>query len=156
PSPGEDLERMRLWRLLHDLNVDIQFIMSTPDELASERTIGPQLPNRGDRTVQCRQEHPPAISILNVGGKHQDGQDQAEHIYQNIPLPPHDLLACVIAARTAHLRRLHRLAVNHSSRRLGLALFLLSNLTTQSIVDPLPGFVPLPSAKVVVDQLPLR
>src|SRR5271154_513078 len=102
--------------------------------------------------MRSLQHLPPAVPVLDVRRQHQHGEDQAKHVDEDMPLPSHNLLSGVIAARTAHLRSLCRLAVNDPSRRLVRMPLPLPNLTTESIIDPLPRPVPLPPAKVTVDQ----
>jgi hypothetical protein len=154
PSSGKDLERMHVGRLLDDLNINIQFITGTLKD-GGISSVCPHICDRWIHSVGAFQELPPTISVLDAGRKHHDGQDQAQHIYENIPLPAHDVFPCVISARTAHLRRLHRLAVHNPSRRLRLTPFPLPNPGTESIVDPLPRSIQFPLAEIAVDQLPL-
>jgi hypothetical protein len=65
-----------------------------------------------------RSEHAPGtIAILNVGLMHDQPDQIALRVGDDVALAALDLLSCVIAPRAAALRGFHRLAVNHSCRR---------------------------------------
>ena len=61
------------------------------------------------------------IAILNAGFMHDEPDQMALRVGDDMTLAALDLLACVIAPRAAALRGFHRLAVNHSGRRTRLS-----------------------------------
>src|SRR6185503_5769589 len=134
----------------------IQLVARTLNERASIRSIRPHLRYRRVGFVHGRQEHPPTISILNVCRQDKNSQNQAEHIDEEMPLSPLDLFAGIIAARTTHLRRLHRLAIDDRSSCLRIAPRSHSRLATKRISALLPSSVLLPYTKIVIDRLPGR
>src|SRR5215813_881577 len=81
----------------------------------------------------------------------------AEHVHQDVSLPPVDQLAGVKPAlRAAPIRGLARLAVEEGRGRLPLAPFLLWRQVAQAIVDSLPNACDSPSAEVARDGFPGR
>src|SRR3954471_23527841 len=72
----------------------------------------------------------------------------------HLPLPARDLLATVIAARTASLSGLDRLAVDHRRSWLRLAPLGDAMTLTQNLVDPFPGPRSAPLAQMIVNVLP--
>jgi len=148
------LKRVCTLRLLNDLEIDVQFIMSALNEFATIIPVRPNLEDRRIDAVHDGQKDPPSISVLDVGGKHQDSEDQTHHVDEQMSFPTRDLLAGIIATRAAHLGGLDRLAINDRGCRLGLAPRALSNSATQRIVDPFPRAILLPRSEIVIDQLP--
>ena len=66
-----------------------------------------------------------------------------------MPLAALDLLAAVIADRTAHLGAFDRLAIDAGGTGRLLPAFLRANLTPKGIDEFLPRAVMLPSNKVI-------
>ena len=73
-----------------------------------------------------------AVAILNVGVMHEQTDQIAFRVGDDVALAAVDLLARVIAPRTATFRGFHRLAVDHSGRRAGLAAFRSRAATTSA------------------------
>src|SRR5262249_45316185 len=90
----------------------------------------------------------------DVGGEDQDGEDQTQHIDEQMTFPARDLLSSIIATRAAHLGGLDRLAIDDRCSRFRVAPGALPNSATQCIIDPLPCAILLPCGKIVIDQLP--
>jgi hypothetical protein len=156
PSAREHLERVRPRRRHHDLYIDTQVITSVSNESTRVGSISPYFSHRRIGAMHGRQHDPSTISILNVCGKHKDHENQPEHVDEDVPLSAVDLLAGILAARSAHLRCFYGLAVKNCSCRIFVSPLSLPNMTAKHIVDSLPRSVLLPLAKVAVDQLPLR
>ncbi len=72
---------------------------------------------RADRSEHARG----TIAILNVGLMHNQPDQIALRVGDDVAFAAFDLLSCVIAPRAAALRGFHRLAVNHSGRRARLS-----------------------------------
>jgi hypothetical protein len=156
PPPWENLKRVRSRRWTHDFYVDTQIVGRMLNQLPCVSAIRPHLGHRRVGSMHRRQSEAPTISILNICGQHEDHENKPEYVNKNVPLPALDLLPRVVAARSPHLRRLRRLAVNDCSRGLRGSSSSHPYLTTKRIVNSLPRSILLPPAKVTVDQLPLR
>src|SRR5262249_53361926 len=51
-------------------------------------------------------------SIIDTRGRHHDGQQQSQGVYQNVALPTSDVLGGIITALPTHLRGFHGLTVD--------------------------------------------
>ena len=87
-----------------------------------------------------------ADPVGHACGRHQDDDEQAHCIHQDVLFPARRAFPTVVAPRPAGRRRLRRLAVNRRQRWVRVAPGLLSNGLAQRVVDPPPGtvFGPLP------------
>jgi len=61
--------------------------------------VGEDALDEGEAAACLAQHRAHAIAILNVGGMHDDAQEQAERVDEDMPLAAGDLLARVIALR---------------------------------------------------------
>jgi hypothetical protein len=70
--------------------------------------------------VRAEQAGLGAVAVLDAGGAHGDGEQQAEGVGDDEPFPPVDLLARVVAAHVAAngVGPLHALGVDDPRRRL--------------------------------------
>src|SRR5882724_8823949 len=128
--------------------------MGTLNEFTSVRSICPHLRNRWIRAVHGHQNHPATLAVLDIGRKHKDGEDEAKHVDEEMPLSALDLFAGIISAWSTHLRCFRRLAVDNCCRRLRIAPRSLSCSAAKGIVNPLPGSVLPPLVKIAVDRVP--
>src|SRR5258707_2952708 len=94
--------------------------------------------------------------VVHVGGRHHHDKQQTHDIYQDMSLAAVDLFATVAAARLATLGRLDRLTVDGGSAGRGRTSGLDADLRTEGIEEALPGAIPGPPLKVVIDRLPGR
>jgi hypothetical protein len=86
------------------------------------------------------------VSFMNVRL-----QERALCVDQNMALAAVDLLATVIAARSSHLSRLSRLAIDDRGARLARAADALTMALAQGRVDALPRALAAPAGIMVED-----
>lgn len=76
-----------------------------------------------------------AIAILNAGFVHDESDQFALGVGNDVALAALDFLACVKAPWTTAFRGFHRLAVNHSGRRARLSASRLTRRHDESVVQ---------------------
>jgi hypothetical protein len=108
----------------------------------------------GEGAVETLQDQLGADAVVEVGGMHDDPEDQALRVHHDVALAPADLLAAVEAARAALLARLGRLAVDDAGAGLRLAPDLRPQRLAQRRVEALPRPVEPPLPEIVVVKFP--
>ena len=103
---------------------------------------------RADRSEHARG----AIAILNVGLMHDQPDQIALRVGDDVALAALDLLSCVIAPRAAALRGFHRLAVNHSCRRARLSASRLAHRHNERVVQRGKGSVARPRVEIALNR----
>ena len=67
--------------------------------LAAIASVGEDALDEGEQPTRSAQQREGAIAILYVGGMHNDVQQEAQRVDQDVPLATFDLLARVVARR---------------------------------------------------------
>ena len=93
-----------------------------------------------------------AVAVLDIGCVHDQADQQAECIGDDVTLAALDLLARVIAPNTTAFRGFHALAVDHPGARAGLASFQLPGRHDQVMVDALQQAVGAPVVEIALDR----
>ncbi len=88
----------------------------------------------------------------SIGCVHDQADQQAECIGDDVTLAALDLLARVIAPNTTAFRGFHALAVDHPGARAGLASFQLPGRHDQVMVDALQQAVGAPVVEIALDR----
>jgi hypothetical protein len=94
--------------------------------------------------------------IGQVGGRHQDGEQQSETVNSEMPLAPLHFLAAVEATLAAGHRRLDRLDVDRRTARRWVSAGLLADLAAKGFVNPFPSPIPAPATIPSLDGAPGR
>lgn len=94
--------------------------------------------------------------IGQVGGRHQDGEQQSETVNSEMPLAPLHFLAAVEATLAAGRRRLDRLDVDRRTARRWVSAGLLADLAAKGFVNPFPSPIPAPATIPSLDGAPGR
>ncbi len=76
----------------------------------------------------CLDDWHSTVAVLHGGWCDGDGEDEPEHVHEDVPLSAFDLLSCIVSVPATLGTSLHALAVNDRSRRLKAPTFLLPNL----------------------------
>src|SRR5688572_14582434 len=118
--------------------------------------VSPHECDRGEHDVEEGEQEHAARLVMDVGRVDLGLQQSALGIDQHLPLPARDLLATVIAAWTASLSGLDRLAVDDRCSWLRLAPLGDAMTLTQDLVDPFPSPLSAPLAQMIVNVLPRR
>lgn len=138
PSTREDEDALGLIRPLDDLDRPVSRssrglakfvarVVAIDKDIAQPREALPYGFEEIDR----------AISVLNVGGVHEDKDKKAAGIGQDVALAAFDLFASIIAARTAAFGSFHGLAVDHAGAWRGPAPLDLPQVHDQNRVNRL-------------------
>src|SRR3954469_10845434 len=113
PSPGEEVEAFDAGRALNDLN--------RPGAASGDRalqlraaidTVGEDMIKLGKVSPQRTQQRHRAMRVLDVGFMHQNGEQKALCVGDNMALAPFDTLAGIDAARSAAFRCRRALAID--------------------------------------------
>src|SRR5262245_52625261 len=88
------------------------------------------------------------VDVLHVGRMHQQGDERAFCVGDDVTLASVDAFGGIKPAWTAAFRRLHTLAVDNSRRRRRVPSDHLANSLDQRIVDPIPRAIVAPAIKV--------
>src|SRR3712207_6497889 len=118
-----------------------------PDLEALVMGVGPHQQDRREQEVEAGEQEPAAGLVMEVGRVDLDLEEVALGVDQHLALAAGDLLAAVVAARTAGLGGLDRLAVKRRRARLAFAAPGDAIVFAQDLVDPLPGPGPAPLAQ---------
>ena len=97
-------------RPLDDLDRPAHLLVDPVQDRTGGGLIGPQMAQPREAPLQASEHEPRAIAVLPVGWMHDDLEQQAKGIDQDVPLASIHLLAAVIAVGTALFGRLDRLA----------------------------------------------
>src|SRR3982751_923142 len=116
--------------------------------------IGPDELDQGEQEVEIGKKKHAADLVMEIGWMNLDLQDCAFRIDKGLPLATGNLLATVIAARSACLGRLHGLTVDHSGGGLRFPARCCAILFAQNLVYALPFAVLAPFIEVIVYVVP--
>ena len=100
--------------------------------------VGENMTQPRGRFAEQGEESRRAVAILDPGLVNHESEQQAIGIGDDMTLAPVDLLARVIATRTAAFRGFHRLRVDHAGRGRGLAAGRQTRRHDQAMVDAGP------------------
>ena len=121
------------------------------DELASVASIGPDPLDGGRRFVpQALQDQLGTITVLDVCGMDDNGQQIAHGIDNNMPLAPFDPLACIIAAHPARFGCLDTLTVDDGRTGVRVTITRFPVALAQNCGDLTPRAVKAPLTEVIV------
>src|SRR5271166_4460561 len=154
PPLGHLHESLGLRRTLHHLDLKrlLPRLQPAIQRLVLVLPIAPdRLQTRIVPTIQLTQDRRRRRPIVDRGRRDHHRQEQPQRIKGDVPLPPADLLAPVVALLTTDLGGFDRLAVDVGDLGRRFAPRGHPDLGTQGIDDPLPGAVVAPLGEVVID-----
>lgn len=99
PALGQNLKAGRIGAAFDDLQDPVAQLAGPVDQSARVAPIGPNQLEPGELPHQLGQHQLGPVAVLEIGGMHDDGQKQAQGVYNDVPLASLDLLAGVVAAR---------------------------------------------------------
>jgi hypothetical protein len=99
PAFGQNLEAGHVVAAFDDLQDPVTHFLGPLDQFPGVSSIGPDQLEPRELSDQLGQHQLGPVAVLDMGGMHDDGQKQAQGVYDNVPLAPFDLLAGVVAAR---------------------------------------------------------
>lgn len=99
PTLRQDLEAGHVVAAFDDLQDPVTHFLGPFDQFPGVSPIGPDQLQPGELPDQFRQHQLGPVAVLDIGGMHDNGQKQAQGVYDDVPLAPFDLLAGVVAAR---------------------------------------------------------
>ena len=98
PTLGQDDESRDPAQTLDNLQSPPAEPSRPAHQLAGVPAVGPDDLESGKKTANLLQHELGPIAVLDVGGVHDDAQDQTEHIDYDVPLSALDFLARVVSA----------------------------------------------------------
>src|ERR1035437_3777994 len=119
-----------------------------PQLVSGVAAIGKDMAQPGKSTANARQQIWRAITILHVGRVDGGSNQQSYRVGEDMALAALDHLFGRIAARTASLGGLDRLAVDHAGGRACLAACRFAYLHQQHMVDDPPCSIVAPSIEI--------
>ncbi len=99
PTLGQNLEAGHIVAAFDDLQDPVAQFLCPLDQFPGVAPVGPNQLEPGELPDQFGQHQLGPIAILDVGRVHDDRQEQAQGVYDDVPLASLDLLAGVVAAR---------------------------------------------------------
>lgn len=99
PPLGQNLEAGHIVAAFDDLQDPVAQLPSPVDQFAGVSPIGPNQLEPRELPDQLGQHQLGPVAVLDVGGVYDYGQDQAQGVYDDVPLASLDLLAGVVTAR---------------------------------------------------------
>ena len=156
PTKLDGFESRLLIVAAHDFDL-IPAVLANPSgqPMIVVLVVRPQLLQTGKLGFgQLGQNLRSPCSIIRIGRRHRNRQQQAQGIHDDMPLPAVNPFASVKAMRPTDFAGFDGLAVNAAGAGGWLTPRLLPRLTTQSIIEGLPDAVIDPLAKVVVNGPP--
>jgi len=118
--------------------------------------VGKHGPEPVVKRLDALQQVAEAVSILDVGGMHEDTEQQPVCVHRNLALAPLQPLGGIPAARTAALRRLYALSIDDRRRRAGLPPGALAQHDHELVAHALPHPIPEKGTHVPVHGAPGR
>src|SRR5262249_4525551 len=123
--------------------------------VATVSAVGPNDTKSTKSLSQSFQDQSSTIVVLDIGGMHDDGKNQAHRINDQMTFSSADLFAGIVATLSSAFRSFHALTIDDRRTRRRLASLGFSNLATQGIVDFLPCSVQTPDPKDAIGRAPL-
>ena len=156
PAVRLDGESFLFGRRANDLHAQerTQQPYGSSEVLAAVARVRPELAQAAETTRETFDQRCPAGAFGRVRRRHQDAQEQSEHIDDDVPLAPFDFLGSVVADGAAVRVALDALAVHDPCGGAGFTSRFLAHPRAQRPVDPLPYFLMDPFTKDVKDCLP--
>ena len=98
PTLGQDDESGAVAQTLDDRHRPAAKLSRPVDQLSGVTPVGPGDFEPGEEAAKLAKHELGSIAVLDVGGVHDDGQDQAEDVDHDVPLAALDFLARVVPA----------------------------------------------------------
>lgn len=103
PASGQNLEPANVIRAANDLDAQRpqpSAQLAYPlDQFARVGSVGPKVAQTEECAGQWPKELTSSVTILHVGGMHDDAQQQTQRVDEQVSLATTDFLACVVTAR---------------------------------------------------------
>ena len=99
PTLGQNLEAGHIVAAFDDLQYPVAHFLGPLDQFAGVAPVGPDQLELGELPDQFGQHQLGPIAVLDIGGMHNDDQEQAHRVYDDVSLASLDLLASVVTAR---------------------------------------------------------
>ncbi len=163
PAARQHRKALAVWGAAHDLyrpakllayvGTDIFIGSIGPDELEATPAI---MHVAVDAVEEPRQDQLAPRAIRYPGALHDDGQQQPQHVYDNMALAPIGLLVYLHPAGLSAFRGLDALAVANGGTGVRVPSRLLPRGLHEHGIEPLPQPAARPAPEVPVDGLPGR
>jgi len=153
PAAREDLEAVGLIRPFDDFDRPLPRSSDGIAEFVARiAAIGKNMAQPGEALPHSLEDIGRAIAVLNIGGMHENEDEEAAGVGQDVPLAAFDLLARVVAARAAAFGGFDRLVVDHTGTWACLASFNLAQVHDQHRVHRLEQTSVAPGVEIALDR----
>src|SRR5262249_38691766 len=152
PPPRQQLPSFVPLVAPHDGQHPTATLPQPGDQLPRIAPIGPHQADTGALGFGTCEDQLGPVTVLDVVRMDHDTQQQTQHIAQQLPCAPYDLLARIVTAETAGPTPLDRLAIDDGRGRFVLLSFVPSHVLTQGIQDAFPDPAASPGVEVVTDR----
>jgi hypothetical protein len=99
PTLGQNPKARHIIAAFDDLQDPVSQFPCPVDQFPGVSPVGPDQLEARKLPDQLGQHQFGSVTILDMGGMHDHGQEQAQGVYDDVSLAPVDLLAGVVAAR---------------------------------------------------------
>jgi hypothetical protein len=99
PTLGQNLKAGHIVAAFDDLQDPVAHFPGPRDQFPGVAPIGPDPLQARELSDQSSQHQLGPVAVLDVGGMHDHDQEQAQGVYDDVPLAPLDLLAGVVTPR---------------------------------------------------------
>ncbi len=154
PAPGQDNKAFLVIAAQHWAQTEAAMQDDPFQQATAIGAIDPDEPQLFTGTRHALEQLSGAFRIRKGGSSHNDDQEEAHGIDQDMALATFDMLACIVAAFTRPLRGLDALAVHRSSRGVLMTTSTLAYLSTKRVMHALPRAIIAKLVKVRRDALP--
>ncbi len=129
PSAGQNFEALRRVGTFDDFYRPFaDTLQSLAQFISGIATVGKDMAEPGIARTDRSKDAGGAIAILNAGFVHDEPDQVALGVGDDVALAAFDLLSCIKAPWATAFRGFHRLAVNHSGRWARLSAILVASL----------------------------
>ena len=99
PALGQNLKACHIVAAFDDLQDPVAQFLRPIDQFPGVPAVGPNQLEAAELPDQFSQHQFGPVAVLDMGGMHDHGQEQAHGVYDDVSLAPVDLLAGIVAAR---------------------------------------------------------
>jgi hypothetical protein len=143
------------WLLAHNLDGDPTLLLPAVHEIPAVPAVRPHVRQPPAFLPGCLQHPIGAIPVCDIRRMHDQRDEMALGVNQDVPLGTGYLFPPIEAAVAAGFSRLHTLAVDDPGTRLRVTPHSLSCADTEGVVDTDEGAIECPGVEVVPRGVPI-
>src|SRR5260370_11720783 len=153
PATGFCVEGADAWGSGDDLDCPFpQFGNCAEQSVSSVDAIGKDMPKPGERAAHGFEQRDSSVVVLDVGTVHEDRQERACRVGDDMALAAHHPLGRVKPTWAAAFRGLHALTVDDARRGANAASVGLSYLHNEIGIDAAPSPIVAPAIEIILNR----